>query len=84
MYQLYNTETFEERFRNKKFNRFGDFNKCECCGYEYKPKDVVSIKYYDRYKKILCDRCVDNKDGATVWSDKFAKEQGLPPYPKEV
>lgn len=78
--KYYNIESFSEKYRIKKLNGFGQFNKCECCSYENDFRNAICIKYYDRYKKILCDRCVDNKDGITIWSDEFAKEQGLPPY----
>jgi hypothetical protein len=75
---LFETETFARR--SKAYNGLGNFDKCECCGHEFTMKDCICISYYDRYKQVLCDRCVDNKDGLTVWSGELSKERGLPPY----
>lgn len=79
---MYSTKSLTEKFRKKEFNSVGQFDKCECCGHLNNPKSSVCVKYYDRYKLILCDRCVDNKDGSTPWTNKYAEEMGLPPYPQ--
>lgn len=81
MSQLLDTKEFTDKYRVEKCNGIRQFNKCEYCGYETKEGDGIGIVYYHRYKKVLCDRCVDNKDGLTVWSDKRAASIGLPHYP---
>jgi hypothetical protein len=39
------------------------FSKCERCGYENESGDKGSVRLYQRYKKTLCDACVDSLDG---------------------
>lgn len=50
-------------------------NKCKKCGYDlstteaykiidgYKYPANGDVQYYNRYKLILCDKCVDELDG---------------------
>ena len=78
--KLFETESFKEKYRTQENNGSGQFSKCEYCGYENPGIFGVSIKYRHRYKAILCDRCTDNHDCVTVWTDDYAAKQGLPPY----
>lgn len=78
--KLYNTKMMPGQLRSEDINGIGGFTECEHCGYEDEVNSIVCIRYYERYKKILCDRCVDNFDGITPWSDKLALEHGLPPF----
>lgn len=78
---MYKTKSLKNEYRTETLNG-ESFDKCEHCGVDESKIDCYGIKYYHRYRKVLCDRCVDNKDGATVWSDKYAQERGFPPYRK--
>jgi recombinational DNA repair protein (RecF pathway) len=78
--EVYNTKTLKEEYRVLELTGT-QFNKCEICGVE-QPTKGINIRYYHKTRKIMCDRCVDNYDGITVWSDEYAKKNGLPPYPR--
>ena len=76
----FDTESFTGEYRISENNGVKGFNKCEVCGAN-EPLEAVNIRYCHRYKKVMCDRCIDNFDNITPWSDKHAKEFRLPPFP---
>jgi len=81
---IYRTETLTEELRDKFNGRIVNlyFSTCEHCkAYHKKIDRGIAIRYYWRYRKALCDRCVDNFDGITPWSDRLSFERGLPAFP---
>jgi uncharacterized protein with PIN domain len=79
--QVYDTNSFTEEYRTAEHNGARQFSRCEHCNHEVNAKSqYIGIVYRHRYKKILCDRCTDNYDCSTIWSDEYAAKQGLPPF----
>ncbi|MGV8982127.1 hypothetical protein [Clostridium sp.] len=66
------TSSATDDLRKEIPNFYGFFDNCENCSYSVDNKEPnKSIRFYKRYNKILCDECVDKKDGTWV----YPKEQ---------
>jgi len=75
-HRLIDTDSMTNEFRVKNMNG-AKFNKCERCGYDllisgaYRKTEEISkrhpangyVSYYDRFKLIICDRCLDRLNG---------------------
>jgi len=77
---MIDTKSFTNEYRNEKYNGLKGFSECEVCGAR-EPLQTVNIRYCHRARKIMCDRCIDNYDGITPWTNKQARDRGLPSYP---
>lgn len=75
---MFDTKSLKEEYRIEALNGHR-FNECEVCGAK-EPLKSINITYYHRAKKAMCDRCIDNFDGVTIWKESHAKFHGLPPY----
>jgi len=65
----YITSSVTDELRKEIPNFQGYFDVCEKCSYSVDNKEPnKSIRFYRRYNKILCDECVDKKDGTWVYS----------------
>lgn len=78
---VYNNKILSKEKRTPEYNGFGVFEQCEKCGYIFKHQKGIHIRYYDRTKKIMCDRCIDKSSNIEFWDDEYAERNGLPPYP---
>jgi len=65
---IYKTNSILPEYRDKIPNATGQFDRCEDCN-NVNYEDYMNIKYYSRYKVVLCDCCVDNRDGHK-WKNK--------------
>lgn len=79
--EVFSTKSFTDEYRTEEHNGARQFSECEHCGIKHSNCDWIGIVYRHRYKQILCDRCTDNHDRSTVWTDEYAAKNGLPPYP---
>lgn len=77
---MFDTKQFPDKLRTQEYNGLYGFSECEVCGAR-EPLYATKIRYCHRARKIMCDRCIDNFDGITPWSDEHARKFGLPPYP---
>lgn len=77
---MIDTKSFTNEYRIEKYNGLKGFSECEVCGVR-EPLQTVNIRYCHRARKIMCDRCIDNFDGVTIWKESHARFHGLPPYP---
>ena len=79
---LINTDTLRENQRNRGLHR-ANFNKCEKCGYDlflpsaYQTTTLLDyrhpyrgyVHYYNNHRMVLCDKCVDEKNGHP-WTER--------------
>ncbi len=72
--QIFDTDSLTDKFRVENLDGC-PFNKCENCGHDLTVRQAYNhpsgdaypingfVAYYHRYKMVLCDRCVDYKNG---------------------
>ena len=66
MTRFYNSIEKELEIERKDIPNGTYFRQCENCGITIDKTSWENIKYYSRYELILCDRCVDIKDGTYI------------------
>ena len=67
----YSTKSITPGMRKKIPNCFGQFDVCEGCGYSAvgEESNIKGVRFYARYQLVLCDECVDKKDGTWVYEE---------------
>ena len=79
---MYDTKSLKEEHRKVNLNGFGQFSECEHCHTKHTEEmQWYGIKYYHRYGKVLCDRCVDKSDYDDCWSNEDAARDGICKFP---
>lgn len=59
---LYKTSSTTPEIRDRIPNGTNHFDVCEDCQNE-NYENYMDVRYYSRYRRALCDACVDARDG---------------------
>lgn len=70
MVRFYNSVDEKLKIKRKDIPNGLWFRQCERCLRTIDEVDWENIKYYSRYKMILCDKCVDIKDREKIKAEK--------------
>lgn len=69
----YNDITKPLPIKREEIPNFTRFYQCENCKLTRENSGWRSIRFYVRYNMILCDECVDKKDGTWIYIDEKNK-----------
>ena len=77
---IYQTISITHEIRSKIPNG-AHFDVCEDCGNKNCEAEIMEIVYYTRYKKALCDCCVDCRDG---WQWEGKKDYAIESFLESI